>query len=44
MIDKIKGAIFDLDGTLWETEWISYKTANAVLKKYESDKEMCHHY
>lgn len=30
--------IFDLDGTLWETEKISYKTANAVLKKYESDK------
>ena len=25
--------IFDLDGTLWETEKISYKTANAVLKK-----------
>lgn len=32
--------IFDLDGTLWETEWISYKTANAVLKKYEADKEI----
>lgn len=32
--------IFDLDGTLWETEKISYKTANAVLKKYESDKEI----
>lgn len=32
--------IFDLDGTLWETEYISYKTANAVLKKYEEDKEI----
>lgn len=32
--------IFDLDGTLWETEKISYKTANAVLKKYESNKEI----
>ena len=32
--------IFDLDGTLWETERISYKTANAVLKKYETDKEI----
>jgi phosphoglycolate phosphatase-like HAD superfamily hydrolase len=32
--------IFDLDGTLWETEKITYKTVNAVLKKYEPDKEV----
>lgn len=37
---KYEMLIFDLDGTLWETEWISYKTANAVLKKYEADKEI----
>ncbi len=37
---KYEMVIFDLDGTLWETEWISYKTANAVLKKYEADKEI----
>ena len=37
---KYEMVIFDLDGTLWETEWISYKTANAVLKKYETNKEI----
>ena len=36
---KYEMVIFDLDGTLWETEKISYKTANAVLKKYEPNKE-----
>lgn len=37
---KYEMIIFDLDGTLWETDTISYKTANAVLKRYESDKEI----
>ncbi len=37
---KYEMIIFDLDGTLWETEKISYKTANAVLKKYEPNKEI----
>lgn len=37
---KFDMIIFDLDGTLWETEKISYKTANAVLKKYEPNKEI----
>ena len=32
--------IFDLDGTLWETEKITYKTANAVAKKYNLGKEI----
>lgn len=37
---KFQMIIFDLDGTLWETEKITYKTANAVLKKKNVDKEI----
>ena len=37
---NIEMVIFDLDGTLWETEKITYKTANAVAKKYNLGKEI----
>lgn len=37
---KFEMIIFDLDGTLWETEKITYKTANAVLKKKIENKEI----
>ena len=37
---KYEMVIFDLDGTLWETEEITHQTANAILKKYEADKEI----
>ena len=37
---KYEMVIFDLDGTLWETEKITHKTANAVLKRYDSNKEV----
>ena len=37
---KFEMIIFDLDGTLWETEKISYKTANAVLKRKIDNKEI----
>ena len=37
---KFDMIIFDLDGTLWETENISYMTANAILKKYEPNREI----
>lgn len=37
---NVEMIIFDLDGTLWETEKITYKTANAVAKKYNLGKEI----
>ena len=37
---KYEMVIFDLDGTLWETEEITHQTANAILKKYAPDKEI----
>lgn len=37
---NVEMIIFDLDGTLWETEKITYKTANAVAKKYNLEKEI----
>ena len=37
---NVEMIIFDLDGTLWETEKITYKTANAVATKYKLGKEI----
>lgn len=37
---KFEMIIFDLDGTLWETEKITYKCANAVLRKYNINQEI----
>ena len=37
---KYDMVIFDLDGTLWDTKEISHQTANAILKKYDPDKEI----
>ncbi len=37
---KFEMIIFDLDGTLWETDKITYKTVNAVLKKEIENKEI----
>lgn len=37
---KIEMIIFDLDGTLWETEDVTYKSANEVLKKHNIAQEV----
>ena len=37
---EIKGAIFDLDGTLIDTEPIYYEAANKMIKEYGNGKEM----
>ncbi len=37
---KYEMVIFDLDGTLWDTKEITHQTANAILKKYDSEKEI----
>lgn len=37
---KYDMVIFDLDGTLWDTKEISHQTANAILKKYDPEKEI----
>ena len=37
---KFEMIIFDLDGTLWNTEECTYKSVNEVLKKYNIDEEI----
>lgn len=37
---KFEMVIFDLDGTLWETEECTYRTANKILKKYDDSKKI----
>ena len=32
--------IFDLDGTLWNTEMSTFEAANAISKEYEEVKEI----
>ena len=37
---KFDMIIFDLDGTLWETEDCTYKSVNEILKKYNTNEEI----
>ena len=38
--DKIQMIIFDLDGTLWNTEDVSYEVVKEIVKKYDFLKEI----
>lgn len=34
MVKQLEMIIFDLDGTLWETTDLTYKSANEIMKKH----------
>ena len=38
--NKIEMIMFDLDGTLWDTEEVSFEVMNEVIRKYDNLKEI----